>query len=863
MYRHLIYNFLKKYMKNQNKIFNKYINLLVVVAKYTYARKWKDITPEDIFVALLNWFNKNEIIKKFFLSNWLELDKLLNIFNPIYSLEDINIFDIWNRSFKLSDQTIYILENLNSVENQNLFIFTLFLDLLYEKNIFNILSKNWYSETLEWLNVKKLLDLVYSDKKILLEFDKTISLKEILPTLEENNIQRIIAQDDYSDYDYLDDEIENTDKNTKKTVNTNKTSKDKLVIDTFWTNLVLEAKKWNLEPVVGREDETKQVIYTLLRKTKSNPLLIWEAWVGKTAIIEGLAQKIANGDVPNKLKNKKIYMLDMWTLIAWTKFRWEFESRLKSIIEESINPDNNIILFIDEIHTIVWAWNQEWWVDTANIIKPHLARWELTIIWATTFDEYRKYIEKDPALTRRFQVVKIEEPNEQSAIKLLEGIKHRFEDFHWVNISSKAIEHAVKLSKRYILDKHLPDKAIDLIDEACSRVWEKAISKNIIKKIDKLNKEIEKLEKNIEKAVSEQDYFSAADYKEKISNIKQDIIKLQTTDDRPKEKRQTISEDNIEKVIVEKYWVSNSILSKSELEFLKDLKDVLNKEIIWQEQAVNDIVNSIIRNKLSPLQKSKPIWTFLFLWASWVWKTYLAKLLAKHFFQDENSLIKINMSEYSQDMSSNKLTWSAPGYVWYEEWWILTEAVRKKPYSVILFDEIEKWSSKILNILLQILDNGYLEDNKWRKIDFKNTIIILTSNLWAEYFTKQVVKIWFNSTNKLNKWLDQDKKDMILQEVKNLIQIELLNRFDKIIYFNNIDIDLLKKVFQKYYKEYKQLWKKEKWVNIPSYITKDEIDLVLSNIEEEWAWVRWIEKFIYNDLENRIIEKLLKSNKIK
>ena len=847
-------------MKNQNKIFYKYINLLIIVSKYTYLRtNWQEIILEDVFFTLLNLFNKNSKVKSFFYTQWIDVEGMINVFKKDYDSGDLS--NVWNSWFILSSDVIKVFENVDSSHDRSLLSFTLFLDLMYEHDIYTVLSNSWFSNIMN-IDLKKLLDLVYENDDLIKEFENTFSIKEVISTIENEDSKNILAADDYSDYDYIDDDIDDKDWETKQVKKDVNKSKDKLVIDTFWTNLVLEAKKWNLEPVVGRENEMKQVIYTLLRKTKSNPLLIWEAWVGKTAIIEWLAQKIVSWDVPTKLKNKKIYMLDMWTLVAWTKFRGEFESRLKSIIEEAINPDNNIILFIDEIHTIVWAWNQEGGADTANIIKPHLARWELTLIGATTFDEYKKYIEKDLALTRRFQVVKIEEPTEKWAIKLLEWIKYRFEDFHGVNISSWAIETAVKLSKRYILDKQLPDKAIDLIDEACSRVGEKVISKNISKKIDEINKTIDELEKKIEKAVSEQDYFTAADYKEKISNLKQDIVKLQTTDDSPKDKRQTITEEDIENVIVEKYWISNSVLSKSELEFLKDLKNILNKEIIWQEQAVSDVVNAIIRNKLSPLEQSKPIGSFLFLWASWVWKTYLAQLLAKHFFQDDNALIKINMSEYSQDMSSNKLTWSAAWYVGYEEWWILTEAVRKKPYSVILFDEIEKWSSNVLNILLQILDQGYLEDNKWRKIDFKNTIIILTSNLWAEYFTKQVTKIWFDSNKWDTSWLTENKKEMILQEVKNILPVELLNRFDKIVYFNNINADLLKKVFQKYYKEYKQLWKKHKWITIPS-VKKEEIDSVLNKIEKEWAWVRWVEKYIYNELENKIIENLLNSNKVK
>lgn len=836
-------------MSNKNKILSKYMDFISKVSTYTYYR-WSDIIEvKDVYMFLVNNFREYDSISNFFLRHNLDLDKLLSIFKNEYVVLPIE----WELTFKLSKKTIEVFEAMDWIKNSKVFFLSLFLETLFTKEVLEGLNLIWYSEILENMDLVKFIDDAYSDKNVIEDLKKMWEFEDI----DDDNtlkLEELLSDEELSDFD-MNDEENNNSKNEVK--NSTKTKKAKLFVDTFWTNLNYEAKNWRLEPMIWRENELNQVIYTLLRKTKSNPLLVGDAWVWKTAIVEWLAQRIVSWDVPTKLKNKKIYLLDMWVLVAWTKFRWEFEARLNSIINEAKNPENNIILFIDEVHTIVGAWNQEWGADSANLLKPALARWEITLIWATTYNEYKKYIEKDPALTRRFQLIKVDEPSESDTIKLLEWIKYRFEDFHWVNIEKTAIEKAVSLSKRYILDKKLPDKAIDLIDEACSRKTDKIISKKNIKEVEKLEKKIWDIEKKIEKAVSEQDYFTAAEYKEKIVDIKQKMYDLENKNNTPKSKRQNVSWEDVENVIVEKYGISSSIVSKSELEFLKDIKKILNKEIIWQQEAVNEVISAIIRNKLSPVEKTKPIWTFLFLWASWVGKTYLAKLLAKHYFQDENNLITINMSEYSQDMASNKLTWSAPWYVWYEEWWILTDSVIKKPYSVVLFDEIEKGSSQVLNILLQILDNWYLEDNKWKKVDFKNTIIILTSNLWAEYFSKEVSKVWFDPVNKKNEGIDEEKKSIIFQEVKNNLPIELINRFDKIVYFNNLNEDLLSKIFNKYYKEYKKLWKDKKWVSIPS-LKKEEISNLLKNIKKENSWVRWIEKYIYNDLENKVIEKLMK-----
>lgn len=847
-------------MKKQNKIFQKYINFFLIVSKYCYARWSKTIETQDVFVSLIDIFHKDEKLNEFFLDYNLDLSQFLNSFSQEYDLEELSILNLESSDFSISDETIQLLEDMDSVKDSDMFALNLFLNLLYSNNIINSFIQHVDVKLLHSLDTKAMIDFVYKSDLLRDRLSLTFSIKNVMSERIDVVKSKLTEESDYSDFDYNDDYSEDSEWKWSKTdlKNSKNSTKSKLFIDTFWINLSLEAKRWNLEPIVWRENEIDQVIYTLLRKTKSNPLLVWEAWVWKTAIVEWIAQRIASWNVPTRLRNKKIYSLDMWTLVAWTKFRWEFEARIKSIIDEAINPENNIILFVDETHMIVWAWNQEWSVDTANIIKPHLARGELTMIWATTFDEYKKYIEKDAALTRRFQTINISEPSSEDTISLIRWIKYRFEDFHWVNILDEAVDKSVNLSKRYILDKQLPDKAIDLIDEACSRKSSKKPNKVKSQKIDKLLEKVKILEKKMKKSVEDQDYFSAADYKEEILECKWEAHRLQSKDDTPLSEREKVTWDDIEKVISEKYWISSSVLSKTELDFLKDLKQNLSKDIIWQDEAVWKVVNSIVRNKFSPLEKSRPIWSFLFLWASWVWKTYLAELLANKYFQDEKSLIRINMSEYSQEMSANQLTWSAAWYVWYDEWWILTEAVRKKPYSLVLFDEIEKGSPQVLNILLQILDSWFLEDNKWRKIDFKNTIIILTSNIGAEYFSKAVWKVWFSHLDdEKDSIISQDKKDSIMKELEDVLPIELINRFDDIIYFNPINKDLLLEIFKKYYKDYKTLRKKKKWINVPS-LTKSKINSIVDDIYDKWHWVRWVEKYLYNDLEDQMIQKLLK-----
>ena len=846
-------------MKLNNIILSKIIKLTLTASYFANQKKSNTIKEKELFIALIYLINQSIQIKKSLSKYGFNVDKIANNIQGFYSFPKNIKFDIGSFNISFSEEAYSLLEKLNAIQNDYLIPYYLLLNLLSSKPIIDFLNKIWLLEVIDTFDMKWFLDEIYINKNLQQQMENIF----IANPNQETDILKIFIisknNDEFSDFDI---DIDLEDKEETIPLNGTEEEQTKLALDTFGTDLTKLAEKWKLEPVVWREKETKEIIYTLLRKTKNNPLLVGEAGVGKTAIIEGLAQKIAKGEVPEKLKNKKIYMLDMGTLIAGTKYRGEFEARIKQIIEESIDPENNVILFIDEIHTIIGAGNVEWWADTANLIKPHLARGELTLIWATTFNEYQKYIEKDPALTRRFQLIKIEEPSENETIRLLEWIKYRFEDFHGVNISTEAVKKAVKLSKRYILERHLPDKAIDLIDEAAARKSTSIISKEKQSKIKKIEDKIKKIENKITKAIDNQDYFTAIELKEKVKQLKNKIYDLKSANDIPKNLRPTLIAEDIEKVIAEKYWISSKILSKSEISFLSGLEDLLNQEIIWQEEAVKEVVSALIRNKLSPIEKTKPIGAFLFLGPSGVWKTYLAELLAKYFFQDEKALIKINMSEYTESISSSKLIWASAGYVGYEEGGLLTEAVRKKPYSVVLFDEVEKGSSQVLNILLQILDQWYLEDNKWRKVDFKNTIIILTSNLGSEYFNKEITKVGFDIYDNKNQKISNEKKELIMNEVKGLLPIELLNRLDKIVFFNPVDTKILEKVFEKYYKEYRRLWQIKKWIRVPN-LKKEEIKKVINKIHKEGSGVRWIEKYIYNELENKVIEKILSWNQKK
>jgi ATP-dependent Clp protease ATP-binding subunit ClpC len=530
-------------------------------------------------------------------------------------------------------------------------------------------------------------------------------------------------------------------KNAKKNNQANTTQTPAL--DFFSTDLTREAYDNKLDKVIWREDEIERLLSILNRKTKNNPVLVWEPWVWKTAIVEWLALRIAQGLVPFSMKDKKILALDMSSLVAGTKYRWEFEARIKQIIEEASKIENEIILFIDEIHTIIWAGWSEWTLDASNILKPAMWRGKIRIIWATTLNEYQKYIEKDSALERRFQKIVVPEPNKNDAIEIIAWLKETFEEYHNLNITESAVKESVELSSRYITDRYLPDKAIDLIDEACSlksmtyNPWED--------KVKQLKEKIVEVQKQIESAVISQQYKKATKLKEKVLALEEEVANFKKKFSIPKEKRLKIDEKDIRRVLSISTWIPVSDLNKSEIERLKSLPKKLESKIIGQKDAIEAVSNSIIRSSAWIWNPNKPLWSFLFLWPTWVWKTELVKTLALEYYWSEDALIKIDMSEYSDKTWVSKLIWANAWYVWYEEWWLLTEKVRKKPYSIILFDEIEKWDFEVYNLLLQILDEWNLTDNKGRKINFRNTIIIMTSNIGQDELTREAQKnmIWY------------------------------------------------------------------------------------------------------------------------
>ena len=640
-----------------------------------------------------------------------------------------------------------------------------------------------------------------------------------------------------------------------------KDDEKKLTIEYFATDLTDEAKNKLLDPVIGREKEINQIIYTLLRKTKNNPLLIWEAGVGKTAIVEWLAQKIQLRDVPDKLQNKRIMMLDMGSLVAGTKYRGEFEARLKAITEEAVDPMNNIILFIDEIHTIIGAGNAEGSADAANILKPFLARGKLQLIGATTFDEYQKYIEKDAALKRRFQELNVEEPTETEAIDIMMWLRERFEEYHGVNISDEAIHKAVSYSIRYMMNKYLPDKAIDIIDEACARASTLQSKLDANNAYTQLEKKITTMQKDIEKSIEKQDYFKAAELKEKEEAMKKKLKGMRQQHTLPKHLRPTIHTIHVGEVLADKMGIPVEQVTESEMHRLATLDADLKEKILGQDEAVDAIVKAVRRNRLSAVEQKKPIGSFLFLGPSGVGKTYLAKLLAAEYFGDEKSLIRVDMSEFMEKYSVSKLIGSAPGYVGYEEGGILTEQVRRKPYSVILLDEIEKASPDVLNILLQVMDEWHLKDNKGRWIDFKNTIILMTSNIGSESFGKKLASIWFAGSDDETSYDDaqfEKIKERVTEKVKDHLAPELMNRLSAMVVFRPLSKSILGDIFKSKLDIFLASWKGKNTIKLPRF-GKKKIEQVIDEIYDPAYGARPLERYLTDEVEPQLIKQVMEN----
>lgn len=561
----------------------------------------------------------------------------------------------------------------------------------------------------------------------------------------------------------------------------------------FGTDLTRMAKEGKFDPIVGRDKEIERVVQILSRRTKNNPCLIGEPGVGKTAVAEGLAQKIASGEIPEILKNKKIFSLDLSAMIAGTKYRGEFEERIKKALDE-VRKDSNIILFIDEVHTLIGAGAAEGAMDAANILKPLLARGEMQLIGATTLDEYRKNIEKDAALERRFQPVTVGEPTVDETLEILKGIRDKYEAHHKVTILDSALEAAAKLSARYITDRYLPDKAIDLIDEASSKIRIKAFTAPPdIKDVEEKLKEISaKKRESIEK----QEFEAAASLRDEEEKIRKDLEARKSEWEKNNSKEELlVTEDDICDIIADWTGIPVKKLAADEQERLKNMEEILHKRVVGQDEAVSAVARAIRRGRVGLKDPKRPTGSFIFLGPTGVGKTELCKALAEAVFGDENAIIRIDMSEYMDKHNVSRLVGSPPGFVGYEEGGQLTEKVRRKPYSVVLFDEIEKAHPDVFNILLQILDDGILTDSQGRKVDFKNTVIIMTSNIGARMITEKTKSSLGFGTSADSGDSDYETiKSKVLGELKNVFRPELLNRIDETIVFRKLTSDDIKEI---------------------------------------------------------------------
>lgn len=555
-------------------------------------------------------------------------------------------------------------------------------------------------------------------------------------------------------------------------------------LDEYSRDLTEMAREGKLDPVVGRGKEVQRVIQILSRRTKNNPVLIGEPGVGKTAIAEGLAEKIVAGDVPEDLRDKRVVSLDLTGMLAGTKYRGDFEERIKNALDE-VKANGNIILFIDELHTIIGAGAAEGAIDASNIMKPALSRGEIQLVGATTIAEYRKHIEKDAALERRFQPVMVEEPTEEEALEILRGLRPKYEEHHKLTISDEALESAVKLSARYINDRFLPDKAIDLMDEAASRV--RMDESTIPPEVKLLESEIRKLGEEKEKAAKAQYFETAAKLRDEENKKKNELIELKNTE---KGGKKTVKAEDIAAVVSSWTGIPVTTLNEDEAQRLLKMEDILHERVIGQSEAVTAVSKAIRRGRVGLKDPKRPIGSFLFLGPTGVGKTELCRALAEALFGDENAMIRVDMSEYMEKHTVAKLIGSPPGYVGYDEGGQLTEKVRRHPYSVVLFDEIEKAHEDVFNIMLQIMDDGRLTDSQGRRVDFKNTVIVMTSNVGARNITdKATAPLGFSADEKPEERSDERIKELVMQDLRRTFKPEFLNRIDDTIVFHRLTKD--------------------------------------------------------------------------
>lgn len=622
-------------------------------------------------------------------------------------------------------------------------------------------------------------------------------------------------------------------------------------LDEYGTDLTLAASEMRLDPVVGREKEIERVIQILARRTKNNPVLLGEPGVGKTAVAEGLATRIVNGEVPDILDGKKVIQLDMGLLIAGTKYRGEFEERLKKIMDE-IRQAGNVILVIDEMHTLIGAGAAEGAIDAANILKPALSRGEIQVIGATTLDEYRKYIEKDSALERRFQSIIIEEPSIDETIEIIRGLKFKYEEHHGLIISDEAVVAATKLSSKYITDRFLPDKAIDALDEASSKVRLKVSS--LCPECKELDKQLKAIVKEKEEAIRNQDFEKASSLRDDEADMKDKIREVSEQWKKDNEaNKPTVTEEDVAEVIATMTGVPVTRLTEGESERLMKLEDTLHARVIGQSDAVTAVSKAIRRARVGLKSPNRPIGSFIFSGPTGVGKTELAKALAEAMFGSEDNMIRVDMSEFMEKHSTAKLIGSPPGYVGYDDGGHLSEIVRKKPYSVILFDEIEKAHPDVFNVMLQILDDGRLTDAKGRHINFKNTVIIMTSNVGASMITTQG-KLGFTTGDDAKKDKYEKLKETVNEELKKAFRPEFLNRIDDIIVFAHLSKEEIREIVDLMMKD---LFKRLEERDLSIEVTDEVKDFLAKDGYSEAYGARPLRRLIQRKIEDELAEEIL------
>lgn len=622
-------------------------------------------------------------------------------------------------------------------------------------------------------------------------------------------------------------------------------------LDKYSRDLTVLAREGKFDPIVGREKEIERIIQILSRRTKNNPCLVGEPGVGKTAVVEGLAQKIASQCIPDLLKNKRVVSLDLSSMISGTKYRGEFEERINKVIEE-VRLSGDVILFIDELHTIIGAGAAEGAMDASNILKPSLARGEIQLVGATTLDEYRKHIEKDAALERRFQPVQVEEPSEEETLAILRGIKDKYETHHQVQITEDALVAAVKLSTRYIADRYLPDKAIDLIDEASSRVRLRAFSAPL--DVKQLEEQLLMLDKQKEEAIIGEDYVKAAEIKQKENAVKEQIDRAKVEwEAHHTRSHQVVNEDEIAGIVSSWTHIPVKSLTEGEAERLRNMEATLHKRVIGQDEAIGAVSKAVRRGRVGLKDPNRPIGSFIFLGPTGVGKTELTKALAEVMFGDENAMIRVDMSEYMEKHNVSKMIGSPPGYVGYEEGGQLTEKVRQKPYSVILFDEIEKAHGDVFNILLQILDDGHITDSKGRRVNFKNTIIIMTSNIGARSIISPK-KLGFASSEDAEKSYEDMKKN-VMDEVKRTFKPEFLNRIDETIVFHPLTSEQIREIATIMIKRLVERISKN--VGIEMVLSEEALDFLSKKGYNQAYGARPLRRTIQTYVEDKLSDEIL------